>query len=98
MLDEFCFAILKRSEIFERLEKSGKHITEKGQALLQMIKAGYFTEGETLKAVRARVQNYVNNPVFIKALAKSEVDGGQKSRALMEFKELLRTAGMAEMV
>ncbi len=98
VLDDFCTGILTRSDLFTRIDKSGKHITEKSQGLLQMIKAGYFTEGKALSAAKSKVQTFIKNPAFVKAVSAGASDGAEKSRALMEFKELLRQTGMAEMV
>lgn len=86
--------LLKRSRLFEQIEKKGGGIAQKALTLLDLMRKGTFIDGEPLSMAQRLVQAYLRDPSFMgEYLAGAQ--GEERERKLALLKRTLSAFGLA---
>ncbi len=76
--------LLKRSRLFEQIEKKGEGPSQKALTLIELCRKGTFIEGANLDSVRLMAQNYMRDPQFLPDyIGTAEGDERQRKMALL---------------
>ncbi len=86
--------VIRREQVFARIEKSLPDSAKKGLYLLDLLLDGAFTAGQNTDTVRKLIRHYMNQPDFLSAYVAGIDDGQDKSRALAVLKNKMAAAGL----
>lgn len=91
-LDELCTALLTKSKILDRLDRSDAPVFDKGCRILKMLVDNHFTKGQCEATARTHIQRYLSDPAFLAYLEKMP-KGQKRTSATDRLKNLLDKGG-----
>ncbi|MBI5162827.1 MAG: hypothetical protein HY985_02880 [Magnetospirillum sp.] len=85
--------LLKRSRLFEQIDKKGGGPSQKVLTLLDLCRKNTFIEGPNLETVRQAIQSYLRDPMFLQEYIGG-VQGEERDRKMSLLTKMLNSVGI----
>lgn len=93
-LDEMCMALLKSTDLVQKVLKSEKEQWQKAMQFLNLLSKATFVEGKSASGIRTTTRDLMRGSNLLDEMMKKATTQQEQVVQLKSFMDLLQTAGM----